>query len=109
MFGTFFSKYRRPLFYAVTKVLANHIHDVIAPRRPSISAAKLYRDLCYPPARPVSAPIYRTPEIAPKTPEKAQIARNVEVPFVAKTRVSRPAAVRANGGLRGSSATRWAR
>lgn len=100
-------KYRNPLAYIATKVLANHLHDAFVPCTPRHSATKLFRALAYPASRPVSTSIYRPLEIAPKTPEKAQIARNVKEPFAPKTRVSRPAAVRANGGLRGSSATRW--
>ena len=99
MIGTFFMKYRFPLAYAVTKVLANHIHAAIVPVRPTkLISLK---------TRPIDIGREHTP--AERTECIRQIAE--VLPRIKSGTVigkqSRSAAIKTGGGLRGSRATRW--
>lgn len=111
MLGHFLMKYQRPLTYGLVKTMANIIHDhcrraqaKVGPidiGRPHTAAEReacIYQIALALPRLPTpAAPIYRA--------HRASTPR----PFVAKSTpyVSRPAAVKSNGGLRGSTATRW--
>lgn len=118
MIGHFFMKYRFPLAYAATKVMANIIHDRIVRRPVRAHRACEIRSLVVPLPRqtvraipPTSTASYR------EYPEKEETVvvkpRAVEVPKQVIPTQSwthqprRPAATKSNGGLRGSTATKW--
>jgi hypothetical protein len=133
MIGHFFMKYRRPLAYAVTKILADRIHRVIVPRRVYPSRlARASEPLKFSTHGSPKMEDWTTNRLAVTKEEKArcvhQIAMvlpRVEVPKVVEAKVERiesaykpviyksapwkpiHAAVKRNGGLRGSTATRW--
>lgn len=122
-------KYRFPLAYAATKVMANSIHEAMVPRR--VRAARMTesgivdigrshttaeRKECirqiamalprlpaqgqYPLATESTAPIYEVRST--RSPEFC-------APPLSRSKRERPAAVKRNGGLRGSTATKWKR
>ena len=122
----FLMKYKRPLAYAATKSMANVIHDMAVPRRVrpsrlqnlletrpvSTSTPSIHPREYYTPPAPIEvrgnqyppeAPIYGAP--------RAEISRDEPfyqpIPPIWVNRSTRPAAVKANGGLRGSTATKW--
>jgi len=115
LFGSFFRRVRSPIRYVITRVLANHIHAAITPRPRPRRAPKWVQALA---SKPSNVPSYSTypsaaemgipRQIVPDQPESVEIARKVSVAPRLKT-VSRPAAVKRNGGLRGSTASRWNR
>lgn len=98
MIGTFFMKYRFPLAYVVTKVLANHIHAAIVPVRQTKPISLKTRPIDigreHTPAERVEC-IWQIAEALPRI-KKATIRER-----------SRSAAIKTGGGLRGSNATRW--
>ncbi len=117
MFRAFFMKYRYPLAYAATKVVANYIHDNVLgqTRLPRARASSPeYRAMMgwadtgaisqYP------APVTELPETLRPVRATAPLyeARSAS-PVLERPRrdYSRPAAVKRNGGLRGSTASRW--
>jgi len=75
-------KYVSPLRYMGTKIVADAIHSVLGPRRPV-----RVPDVC-------RLPNERVTSLAESRP-------------VFDRAPGRPAAVKSNGGLRGSTATRW--
>lgn len=113
MIGHFFMKYRRPLAYAFTKVLANHIHAAMVPRK--VYASKLARasePLAFSTNGSPKMEDWTTNRLAVTKEEKAQCVEQIAevLPRVEYKPVRwKPvhAAVKRNGGLRGSSATRW--
>lgn len=97
MIGTFFMKYRFPLAYAATKVLANHIHAAmvgrpVQPRKCRVSYQVIHKTRSAKPIDLTSSPLPR----ARKTTKWISVK-------------SYSAATKQNGGLRGSSATKWKR
>ena len=48
MIGHFFMRYKRPLAYMVTKLLADRIHRVIVPRQPRFSTLGFWSLLRFP-------------------------------------------------------------
>lgn len=105
MFEAFFMKYRYPLAYAATKVLANHIHAAVVPR--ARTSTRAYREaMGWHDPSPAST--FTPPRSEPRQTVRADppISR-ARSAYVARTRDSRPPAVKTNGGLRGSTATKW--
>jgi hypothetical protein len=115
MIGHFFMRYKRPLAYMVTKVLANHIHAAMVPRK--VYASKLARA-----SEPLTFSTHGSPKmedwttnrLAVTKEEKAQCVEQIAevLPRIEKPYRPAPwkpahAAVKRNGGLRGSTATRW--
>lgn len=132
MIGTFFMKYRRPLTYAVTKVLANHIHAAITPRRFPFRAR--LDDV----SKPIRFSTHGSPDMKDWTINRlavgevehdycvrqiAKVLPKVEVSTphievvkprmkttqkpIAQWKPARPVATKRNGGLRGSTSSRW--
>jgi hypothetical protein len=98
-------KYVRPLAYMGTKVFANAFHSVLVPRMPRIHPA------CHIEPGNARERIRTVAQSAPQVFETqpAPVREREYVPYTPKPYVSRPAAVKRNGGLRGSTATRWKR
>lgn len=103
-------KYLSPIRYIGTKIFANSIHAALT--RPRFAPSS--RDLDLRTARTAPAiakamkvmaqeikrierPLTVTPRIRPSR----------EVPYLSRSYLSKPVAVKSNGGLRGSTATRW--
>jgi hypothetical protein len=116
MFRTFFMKYKFPLAYAATKVLANHVHESIAPRAPRLvrepNLVNIGRK--HTPAERAAC-IHQIALALPRVPapEPRQTVRAAEPIYEARSAYSpcrtpsRPAAIKSNGGVRGSTATKW--
>lgn len=114
MIGHFFMKYRRPLAYMVTKVLANHIHAAIVPRRVYPSRlARASEPLTFSTNGSPKMEDWTTNRLAVTKEEKAKCVEQIAevLPRVESYKPARwkpvHAAVKRNGGLRGSTATRW--
>ena len=136
MIGHFFMRYKRPLAYMVTKLLADRIHRVIVPRQPRFRAPRVLEHLNFSTHGSPRMEDWTTNRRAVTKEEKARCVHQialvlprveVTVPKIAETfarvegerieRVEKPykpapwkpahAAVKRNGGLRGSTATRW--
>jgi hypothetical protein len=97
-------KYIHPVFYAGTKLFADSIFSCFGGGTPTRLPAHLRHVLELP--KPVSLPrppvscTYVTPPVRETISVAPRLRPKVAAP-------SRPAAVKRNGGLRGSTATRW--
>ena len=113
MIGHFFMRYKRPLAYAFTKVLANHIHAAMVPR--PVRAHKLA-----PISEPLEFSTHGSPDIQDWTTNRLAVTKEEKAPCIEQIAEVLPrvgykparwkpvhAAVKRNGGLRGSTATRW--
>ena len=103
-------KYLSPIRYMGTKIFANSIHAALT--RPRFVPSSHFLDLRTARTAPAIAkaakviaqemkqierPLTATPRMRPSR----------EIPYLSKSYLSKPAAVKGNGGLRGSTATRW--
>lgn len=124
-------KYIRPFTYMGTKIMADHFHSVLFSRAPRTNNPILdltrfqvadnraarreiarsqrtpTRSLQHPPADEAVLPPRPDPQPAYEYPPIRPVKQLAEWQPVFNHAPNRPAAIKRNGGLRGSTATRW--